>query len=121
MILQGKLKDGLARGVQGSESKLAFMFPGVGSEYTGMGKYVFDNFQCAREVFEQASGYANQDIELLCFTPEESDSLGELANAKLAIVTTSLASSITRIETAIRASSKGAGGRASLAKSHELR
>ncbi len=93
MIWQGKLKDGLARGVLGSESKLAFMFPGVGSEYTGMGKYVFDNFQCAREVFEQASGYANQDIEMLCFAPEESDSLGELANAKLAVVTTSLASS----------------------------
>jgi len=76
-----------------SQNKIAFLFPGVGSEYTSMGKYIYDNFQCARQIFEQASTYANRDIAKLCFLHEYSDALGELANAKLGTVTVGLASS----------------------------
>lgn len=74
-------------------NRLAIVFPGVGSEYTGMGKYVFDNFRCARDVFEEASVSANRNIAELCFSQEEAHRLGELANAKLAIFTLSIASS----------------------------
>jgi [acyl-carrier-protein] S-malonyltransferase len=58
-----------------------------------MGKYVFDNFQCARDVFEEASSSAGQNIAELCFSEDEADGLRELANAKMAIFTLSIASS----------------------------
>lgn len=89
---------GLAWETLKSGHKLAFMFPGVGSEYTGMGKHVFDSFACAREVFEQASFFAGQDLAKLCFDPEQADRLKDLVNAKLAVVTTSVASSRVLIE-----------------------
>ncbi len=72
MIDHCRLKGDFAQELLRSENKLAFIFPGVGPEYLGMGKYVFGNFPCAREVFEQTSAYANQDIVKLCFAPEES-------------------------------------------------
>jgi [acyl-carrier-protein] S-malonyltransferase len=35
-------------------SKKAFIFPGQGSQYPGMGKELADNFPVARQVFEEA-------------------------------------------------------------------
>ena len=35
-------------------SKTAFLFPGQGSQYAGMGKDLADNFSVARQTFEEA-------------------------------------------------------------------
>jgi len=76
-----------------SRNKLAFVFPGVGSEYAGMGRYVIDNFPCARETFAEVSDCAGRDMAGLCLSPEDTGRLSELANAKLAILTVTVASS----------------------------
>lgn len=48
------------------------MFPGQGSQYVGMGKFLDNNFQSAKLIFEQASDILSLNIKKLCFDgPEE--------------------------------------------------
>jgi [acyl-carrier-protein] S-malonyltransferase len=69
---------------------IAFIFPGQGSQYVGMGKEFYDNFKVAREVFEEADDTLRFSISVLCFEgPEEALKLTE--NTQPAILTTSIA------------------------------
>jgi [acyl-carrier-protein] S-malonyltransferase len=47
--------------------KLAFVFPGQGSQYVGMGKDICENFPVARETFNEASDALGFDIAHLSF------------------------------------------------------
>ncbi len=46
---------------------VAFVFPGQGSQYVGMGKELADTFQICRQVFEEADDALGQKISRLCF------------------------------------------------------
>jgi len=68
----------------------AFIFPGQGSQYVGMGKEFFENFREAREVFQEADDVLHLPISSLCFQgPEEALKLTE--NTQPAVLTTSIA------------------------------
>ena len=68
----------------------AFIFPGQGSQYVGMGKEFFENFREARDVFQEADDVLHLPISSLCFQgPEESLKLTE--NTQPAVLTTSIA------------------------------
>ena len=56
-------------------SKIAFVFPGQGAQYTGMAKDFYEKFPVSREVFEKASKASGLDVEALCF--EENENLNK--------------------------------------------
>ncbi len=63
--------------------KIAFVFPGQGAQYAGMGKDFFEESRVAREVFEKASLASGLDVEQLCFTENEQLNITEYTQIAL--------------------------------------
>jgi [acyl-carrier-protein] S-malonyltransferase len=70
--------------------KTAFIFPGQGSQYPGMGKDLADAFPVARQVFEEADDALGVKLSATCFSGSE-DELKLTATTQPAILTTSIA------------------------------
>lgn len=70
--------------------KVAFVFPGQGAQYVGMGKSLVENFSVAKEVFEEASNQLNFDMKKLCFEGPDEE-LIKTENTQPAILTASIA------------------------------
>lgn len=71
-------------------SGIAFIFPGQGSQHVGMGRALYDGYEEARAVFDEASGALGFDVARLCFEGPESE-LNMTENTQPAILTVSLA------------------------------
>jgi [acyl-carrier-protein] S-malonyltransferase len=73
-----------------SNSLIAFLFPGQGSQAVGMGKELADNYPVARQTFEEADEALGYKLSDLCFEgPEEKLKLTEITQP--AILTVSVA------------------------------
>lgn len=71
-------------------SKLAFVFPGQGSQKVGMGRDLAERFPEAREVFDEVDAALGEKLSTLCFEgPEEALKL--TANTQPSILTVSSA------------------------------
>ena len=57
--------------------KTAFMFPGQGAQYVGMGKDFYEQIPVCREMFELASKASGLDVPALCFKENEQINITE--------------------------------------------
>ena len=70
----------------GNMSKIAFVFPGQGAQYVGMGKDLYDNLPEAKEIFDEIFTKLDFDLKKVMFEGPEED-LKLTKNTQPAIVT----------------------------------
>lgn len=69
--------------------KIAFIFPGQGSQAVGMGKDLYDNFETSKNIFDTADKVLGKSITKMCFEGPEED-LKQTVNTQPSIVTMSI-------------------------------
>jgi len=82
--------------------KIAFIFPGQGSQYPGMGREMAEAFPSARQVFEEADRALGFAISKLCFEGP-AEALQLTANTQPAILTVSVAAARVLNEAGVQA------------------
>ncbi|MEG2506035.1 MAG: ACP S-malonyltransferase [Longicatena sp.] len=68
--------------------KIAFLFSGQGAQYPGMGKELYENYPCAKEIFD--SVHVDFDLKKLCFEGP-TETLNDTQYAQACIFVTSVA------------------------------
>lgn len=72
------------------KDKVAFIFPGQGSQHVGMGSDFYESFKVSRQVFDEANEVLNMDLKGICFNGTEEE-LTKTENTQPAILTTCIA------------------------------
>ena len=70
--------------------RVAYVFPGQGSQWVGMGRDLYDNFDSAKAIFEEADETLGVPLSRLCFEGPEEE-LRQTINAQPAILAVSFA------------------------------
>lgn len=71
-------------------SRMAFVFPGQGSQVVGMGRDIAESSPAAQALFERADRHLGFSLSRICFEGD-SDMLNDTVNAQPALYVTSLA------------------------------
>ncbi len=71
-------------------SNIAFIFPGQGAQYVGMGKELYESYKQVKDIFDKANELLNEDLRNICFNGPSED-LMETKNTQPAILTLSTA------------------------------
>lgn len=70
--------------------KFAYIFPGQGAQYVGMGSSIYENFPQAKKVFDEANAVLDFDLAGLCFKGPLEE-LSRTENCQIAVLTVSIA------------------------------
>jgi [acyl-carrier-protein] S-malonyltransferase len=71
-------------------TKIAYIFPGQGAQYVGMGKTLYDSFPAAKKIFDEADDILGFDITKLCFEGPLEE-LSQTVNSQPAILVHAIA------------------------------
>ena len=69
--------------------KTAFLFPGQGAQYVGMGKDFYDTYDICKKTYQLASEASGLDVEQICFTENEHINITEYT--QIAMLATEIA------------------------------
>jgi len=72
------------------DKKIAFIFPGQGAQYPGMGRDFYEQFEAARAIFDEADAILGRPFSQLIFNGP-AEELTQTKNSQLAIFITSIA------------------------------
>ncbi|MDP2872396.1 MAG: ACP S-malonyltransferase [Bacillota bacterium] len=81
--------------------RVAFIFPGQGAQYPGMGREVAEAYQASRQVLDRASLGLGRDVRRIAWD-STADQLADTANAQPAILAVSLATLAPLVEAGVR-------------------
>ena len=81
-------------------SKIAFVYPGQGTQTAGMGRDFYENSELVRAAYEESAEILGFDIASICF--EKNDLLDRTEYTQAALVTTCLAMTREVLQTGIR-------------------
>ncbi len=81
--------------------KVAFLFPGQGAQYVGMGKEIADEYMSAGKIFDEATEALGFDVREMIFNSDD-ETLKITENTQPTIVTTSIACMQPLLEKGIR-------------------
>lgn len=76
--------------MKGKMGEVAFVFPGQGSQYVGMGRDLYETYPEARALFDEADGILGFPLSKLCFEGPMPE-LGDTINTQPALLTVSVA------------------------------
>ena len=71
--------------------KIAFLFPGQGSQASGMGIDLYNSFQEYKEVYDKVEKLTGIDVKNITFDEKESLKLNQTRYTQICILTMSLA------------------------------
>ncbi len=75
----------------GKAQKIAFIFPGQGAQYVGMGKEFFDSYSLAKETFQEADDFLNRSLSTSILNgPEEELTLTKNSQSGIFVVSIAL-------------------------------
>jgi len=74
----------------GKKGKVAYVFPGQGSQVVGMGRYLYEKYPSARDVFDEADKTLGFSLSRMCFEGPEEE-LTKTINVQPAVLTVSIA------------------------------
>lgn len=69
---------------------IAFIFPGQGAQYVGMGKDFYDTMPVCKEIFDRASELAGFDMKTICFEDNEKLNITEYTQAAMITVSAAI-------------------------------